>query len=233
MAKMDIEKTEIIPKGLNIRIFENPKCTACNKTIYSYIMREIPDKYKGLCDECAEKQISMDLNCEDKEAENILIQLYENSNFRTRFLTQAQIVKAIELCAKKKSDMDKKEKLFKELKDLGVVYTDAPDMQTLEDVVQIIKETQKEPKFLAAPLVIDGMTDRKYFNSREKILEYFIEKNITDIKIKREILKEAMGAEKTFYTGAQTEEQKLLCDIEMYLAYQWVYGRQIHSLMEK
>ena len=42
-----------------------------------------------------------------------------------------------------------------------------------------------------------------------------------------------MGADKTFYTGVQTEEQKLLCDIEMYLAYSWVQARQIHDLMEK
>ena len=33
------------------------------------------------------------------------------------------------------------------------------------------------------------------------------------------------------YTGANTEEQKLDCDIAVYLAYQWVYGRQIRALL--
>ena len=84
---------------------------------------------------------------------------------------------------------------------------------------------------IAAQLVVDGETDRKYFNTREKILAYFVEKNITDISMQREILKEAMGAEQTFYTGANTEEQKLECDIAMYLAYKWVYGRQMHALL--
>ena len=47
----------------------------------------------------------------------------------------------------------------------------------------------------------------------------------------REILQEAMGSDQTFYTGANTEEQKLECDIAMYLAYKWVYGRQMHALL--
>ena len=33
------------------------------------------------------------------------------------------------------------------------------------------------------------------------------------------------------YTGANTEEQKLECDIAMYLTYQWVYGRQMQTLL--
>ena len=84
---------------------------------------------------------------------------------------------------------------------------------------------------IAAPLVVDGETDRKFFNTREKILAYFAEKDITDVSMQREILQEAMGSDQTFYTGANTEEQKLECDIAMYLAYKWVYGRQMHALL--
>lgn len=84
---------------------------------------------------------------------------------------------------------------------------------------------------IAVPLVIDGETDRKFFNTREKILAYFADKNITGISMQKEILKEAMGAEQTFYTGADTEEQKLECDIAMYLAYHWVYGRKMHAIL--
>ena len=35
------------------------------------------------------------------------------------------------------------------------------------------------------------------------------------------------------YTGVNTEEQKLECDIAMYLAYQWVYARKMHALLHK
>lgn len=125
-----------------------------------------------------------------------------------------------------------KEELQKKIDELGIIaIEDANSQQAIEDAIKAIEELNKSPKMIAVPLVIDGETDRKYFNTREKILAYFVEKNITDISFQREILKEAMGAEQTFYTGANTEEQKLECDIAMYLAYQWVYGRQMHTLL--
>lgn len=88
--------------------------------------------------------------------------------------------------------------------------------------LKAVEDLNKFPKMIAVSLVIDGQTDRKFFNTREKILAYFAEKDITDISMQREILKEAMGAKQTFYTGANTEEQKLERDIAMYLAYAWV-----------
>ena len=125
-----------------------------------------------------------------------------------------------------------KEEIQKKIDELGIIsIEDANSQQAIEDAIKAIEEIDKSPKMIAVPLVIDGETDRKLFNTREKILVYFVEKNITDISMQREILKEAMGAEQTFYTGANTEEQKLECDIAMYLAYQWVYGRQMHALM--
>lgn len=124
-----------------------------------------------------------------------------------------------------------KEELQKKIDELGIIaIEDANNQQAIEDAIKAIEELNKSPKMIAVPLVIDGETDRKFFNTREKILAYFVEKNITDISFQREILKEAMGAEQTFYTGAHTEEQKLECDIAMYLA-QRVYGRQMHTLL--
>ena len=101
----------------------------------------------------------------------------------------------------------------------------------MEDVIKLVEESNRSPQMIAASLVVDGETDRKFFNTREKILAYFAEKNIIDVSIQRKILQEAMGSDQTFYTGANTEEQKLECDIAMYLTYQWVYGRQMQTLL--
>ena len=109
------------------------------------------------------------------------------------------------------------------IKELGIIsIEDANNWQTFEDAIKAVEETNKSPQMIAAPLVIDGETDRKFFNTREKILAYFNEKNITDISFQREILKEAIGTEQALYTDADTEERKLECDIAMYLTYQWV-----------
>ena len=125
-----------------------------------------------------------------------------------------------------------KEELQKKIDELGIiVIEDANSQQDIEDAIKAVEEINKSPQMIAAPLVVDGETDRKFFNTREKILTYFAKKNITDVSMQRKILQEAMGAERTFYTGADTEEQKLECDIAMYLAYQWVYGRQMHTLL--
>lgn len=125
-----------------------------------------------------------------------------------------------------------KEELQKKIDELGIIaIEDANNQQAIEDAIKAIEELNKTPQMIAAPLVVDGETDRKFFNTREKILTYFAEKDITDISMQRKILQEAMGSDQTFYTGADTEEQKLECDIAMYLAYQWVYGRQMHALL--
>ena len=93
-----------------------------------------------------------------------------------------------------------KEEIKKKIKELGIIsIEDANNWQTMEDVTKIIEETNKSPKMIAAPLVIDAETDRKLFNTREKILSYFSEKKITDISIQREILVEAMKIDSELY----------------------------------
>ena len=120
-----------------------------------------------------------------------------------------------------------KEEIKKKIKDLGIIsIEDANNWQTMEDVIKIIEETNKSPKMIAAPLVIDAETDRKLFNTREKILSYFSEKRITDISIQREILVEAMKIDSEPYIANQTEEQILESDIKMYLTYAWINNRQ-------
>jgi hypothetical protein len=120
-----------------------------------------------------------------------------------------------------------KEELQKKIDELGIIaIEDANSQQAIEDAIKAIEELDKSPKMLAAPLVIDAETDRKLFNTREKILAYFIEKNITDISIQREILKEAMGADETFYTNVVDEKQALEVDIAVYLTYTWVEFRK-------
>lgn len=119
-----------------------------------------------------------------------------------------------------------KEEIKKKIDELGIIYVaDVNNWQTMEDVIKLVEESDKSPQMIAAPLVIDGETDRKFFNTREKILAYFAEKNITDISMQREILREAMGPNQTFYSGTNTEEQKLEWDIAMYLTYKWVEVR--------
>ena len=124
-----------------------------------------------------------------------------------------------------------KEELQKKIDELGIIaIEDANSQQAIEDAIKAVDDLNKFPKMIAVPLVIDGQTDRKFFNTREKILAYFIKKNITDISMQREILKEAMGSNQTFYSGAVTEEQKLEWDIAMYLTYKWV---EVRYYMEK
>lgn len=127
---------------------------------------------------------------------------------------------------------DDKRRITEKIDELGIIaIEDANSQQAIEDDIKAIEEVNKSPWMIAAPLVVDGNTDRKLFNTRKKILVYFAEKNITSVSMQREILQEAMGSNQTFYTGANTEEQKLECDIAMYLSYQWVYGRRMQALL--
>ena len=122
-----------------------------------------------------------------------------------------------------------KDEIKKKIDELGIIYVaDVNNWQMMEDVIKSVEESNKSPQMIAAPLIIDGETDRKLFNTREKILAYFIKKNIIDISMQREILREVMGSNQTFYSGAVTEEQKLEWDIAMYLTYKWVELRQKH-----
>ena len=122
-----------------------------------------------------------------------------------------------------------KDEIKKKIDELGIIYVaDVNNWQMMEDVIKVVEESNKSPQMIAAPLIIDGEIDRKLFNTREKILAYFVKKNIIDISMQREILREVMGSSQTFYSGAATEEQKLDWDIAMYLTYKWVEVRQRH-----
>jgi hypothetical protein len=118
-----------------------------------------------------------------------------------------------------------KEEIEKELKDLGVVAIfDADSKEALEDAINAIKEINKSDAMIAAPLVVDGETDRKFFNTKEKILKYFEEKSITNTLRQIHILEEAMGM---FLATTYTDEQTYLENtIKRYLTYQWVSYRQ-------
>lgn len=118
-----------------------------------------------------------------------------------------------------------KEEIEKELKDLGVVAIfDADSKEALEDAINAIKEINKSDGMIAAPLVIDGETDKKLFNTKEKILKYFEEKSITNPLRQIHILEETMGM---FLATTYTDEQTYLENtIKRYLTYQWVSYRQ-------
>lgn len=120
-----------------------------------------------------------------------------------------------------------KEEMLKKIDELGIIaIEDANNWQTIEDAIHIVEETNKDPKFIAIPLVIDAETDRKTFNTREKIFAYFAEKNL-DAKTALEVMQEAMKADKTFYPPqAKDDKDKLAWEVEMYLTYAWVEYRK-------
>ena len=113
------------------------------------------------------------------------------------------------------------EEIKKRFKELGIIYTDASSKESLEDVIRIVEETDKDPKMVGAMLAVDGETDRKYFNTREKILAFLDSKGL-DIDGKIKAMQAAQGADKTFYTNVKTKEQQLESEIAMYLTYAWV-----------
>lgn len=120
-----------------------------------------------------------------------------------------------------------KEEIKKKIDELGIIaIEDADSLSTIEDAIHIVEETQNTPQFIAIPLVIDAETDRKTFNTREKVFAYFAEKNL-DAKTAREVMQEVMKADKTFYPPqAKDDKDKLAWDVEMYLAYGWVDYRK-------
>lgn len=119
-----------------------------------------------------------------------------------------------------------KEEIKKKIDELGIIaIEDADSLQTIEEVIHIIEETNKSPAMIAAPLVIDAETDRKLFNTREKVFAYFAEKGL-DAATARKVMQEVMKADKTFYPANAIEEKdKLAWDVEMYLTYGWVNYR--------
>ena len=67
-----------------------------------------------------------------------------------------------------------KEELQKKIDELGIIaIEDANSQQAIEDDIKAIEEVNKSPWMIAAPLVVDGNTDRKLFNTRKKIFSIF------------------------------------------------------------
>jgi hypothetical protein len=114
-----------------------------------------------------------------------------------------------------------KEEIKKKINELGILtIEDANNLQLIEDAIKAVEESNKTPKMIAAPLIIDGETDRKYFNTKEKIITYFIEKNIFDIDTQIFILEEIMNY-KCLLSNNKKENLNFL--IDKYLSYNWVY----------
>ena len=90
-----------------------------------------------------------------------------------------------------------------------------------DEYTGIVEETDKDPKMVGAMLAVDGETDRKHFNTREKILAFLDSKGL-DIDGKIKAMQSAQGADKTFYTNVKTKKQQLESEIAMYLTYAWV-----------
>ena len=81
-----------------------------------------------------------------------------------------------------------KDEIKKKIDELGIIaIEDVNSQQAIEDAIKAVEEVNNSPQMIAAPLVIDGETDRKLFNTKEKILAYFIKKNVTDVFMQREI----------------------------------------------
>ncbi len=120
-----------------------------------------------------------------------------------------------------------KEEIQKKIDELGIIsIEDANSLQTIEDAIHIVEEANKSPVMIAAPLVIDAETDRKLFNTREKVFAYFAEKGL-DAATARKVMQEVMKANKTFYPATAIEEKdKLAWDVEMYLTYGWIDYRK-------
>ena len=120
-----------------------------------------------------------------------------------------------------------KEELQKKIKELGIIMIcDADSQSAIEDAIKAVEEANKSPAMIAAPLVIDAETDRKFFNTKEKVFAYFAKKGL-DVATAREVMQEVMRADKTFYPAtAKEEKDKLAWDVEMYLAYGWVDYRK-------
>lgn len=113
-----------------------------------------------------------------------------------------------------------KEEIKKKIDELGIIaIEDANSQSAIEDAIHAIEELNKDYKFIAAPMIVDGETDRKYFDTKEKILAYFVEKNITEIDEQILIMQEAANYE-CYLSKDKKEILNFL--IDRYLSYCWV-----------
>ena len=120
-----------------------------------------------------------------------------------------------------------KEEIMKEIDELGIIaIEDADSIGVIEDAIRAVKESINTPAFIAAPLVIDAETDRKLFNTKKKIFDYFTEKKLDDATA-LQVMQEVIKPEMTIYpTTVKTDREKLEWQVGLYLTYTWVEDRK-------
>ena len=62
-----------------------------------------------------------------------------------------------------------KDEIKKKIDELGIIYVaDVNNWQMMEDVIKSVEESNKSPQMIAAPLIIDGETDRKLLTQEKR-----------------------------------------------------------------
>lgn len=119
-----------------------------------------------------------------------------------------------------------KEEIQKKIEELGIIAVvgDVSTLKDFEEVIKTIEETNDTPRMIAAPLIIDGETNREFFNTKEKIIEYLDEKVGDNLTKKIIIMKEILDKPATVFL-ADTHKEQLNLLIKEYLTYNWVEGR--------
>ena len=119
-----------------------------------------------------------------------------------------------------------KEEIQKKIEELGIIAVvgDVSTLKDFEEVIKTIEETNDTPQMIAAPLIIDGETNREFFNTKEKIIEYLDKKVGDNLTKKIIIMKEILDKPATVFL-ADTHKEQLNLLIKEYLTYNWVEGR--------
>ena len=119
-----------------------------------------------------------------------------------------------------------KEEIQKKIEELGIIAVvgDVSTLKDFEEVIKTIEETNDTPQMIAAPLIIDGETNREFFNTKEKIIKYLDEKVGDNLTKKIIIMKEILDKPATVFL-ADTHKERLNLLIKEYLTYNWVEGR--------
>lgn len=98
-----------------------PTCPVCGKEFGFFLGRlDLPEKYSGLCQDCAHKQILEDLKTFDKEArEKLLIELYEKVEQKSIYRTLPDnIFEEAQKLYEAKIEKETHQKYIDEVKDL-------------------------------------------------------------------------------------------------------------------
>ena len=94
-----------------------------------------------------------------------------------------------------------KEEIQKKIEELGIIAVvgDVSTLKDFEEVIKTIEETNDTPQMIAAPLIIDGETNREFFNTKEKIIKYLDEKVGDNLTKKIIIMKEILDKPATVF----------------------------------